>query len=235
MPPIDFPMTPTTWIDDAVEHKRCRELRDHFLGTYREPLLALIRLHAPGLSHDAEEIVHSFLIRTFGSSPDAAVRFAARARLSGFRLRRYIANGLLFHTRGIMRDRHRGATRTAPLPPDAFDTQMALTPAADEAFERAWAQSVVRDACTRVESLLQGSGRGRSDVAWDVFRRHTIDGRRYSDLTAEFGLEEQQMADLVRRVVRLLRREITNTLELEGIPAPQVEAELERLLARLWD
>jgi hypothetical protein len=43
------------------------------------------------------------------------------------------------------------------------------------------------------------------------------------------------MADLVRRVVRLLRREITNTLELEGIPAPEVEAELERLLARLWD
>lgn len=227
-----FPTTQSTWIDSAIAEDRAGELRDHFLTRYREPLLILLRVHAPGLARDAEEIVHSFLFRAFGCAPDAAAEYAARARASGMRMRRYIANGLLFHARGVVRDRARAGNR-AEAPPEELLDRTPLAPAADEAFERAWAQSIVRDACIRVEAALQASSRGRSNIAWELFRRHALDGRRYAELVGEFGLEEQQMADLVRGVVRRLRTEIEQTLALEGVPAPEIASEVSFLLDRL--
>lgn len=227
-----FPSTQGTWIDAAIADERAGELRDHFLTHYREPLLILLRVHAPGLARDAEEIVHSFLFRAFGRTPGAAAEYAARARASGMRMRRYIANGLLFHARGVVRDRARAGNR-AEAPPEELLDRTPLAPAADEAFERAWAQSIVRDACIRVEAALQASTRGRSNIAWELFRRHALDGRRYAELVGEFGLEEQQMADLVRGVVRRLRAEIEQTLALEGVPAPEIASELSALLDRL--
>lgn len=228
-----FPTTHATWIDDAIESQRHGALRDYFLTRYREPLLALLRVHAPALTHDAEEIVHAFLFRAFGSSPKAAAEYAAQARASGMRMRRYVANGMLFHARGVLRDRTRMDGRITRLPDLEEFPQSALSMAADEAFERAWAQSIVREACLRVESALQASTRGRMNIAWELFRRHALDGRRYSELVEEFRLDEQQMADLVRSVVRRLRDEIERTLELEGVPTPEISSEIDRLLERL--
>ena len=220
-------------MDSAIAQHRHNELRDYFLTRYREPLLAMMRAHAPALAHDAEELVHAFLFKTFGSSPTAAAEYATRARASDMRLRRYVANGMLFHARGALRDRARLGSRIARIPDDANFADAALTMAADEAFERAWAQSIVRDACMRVEVSLQESTRGRMNMAWEIFRRHALDGRRYADLVEEFRLDEQQMADLVRTVVRRLRDEIERTLELEGVPAPEIALEVEGLLTRL--
>lgn len=226
----DFPTTQATWIDDAVHCGDSEALRAHFLSSYREPLLALLRAHAPALAHDAEEIVHAFLLRVFGDSASAATDYAARARASGMRMRRFIANGLLFHARGVLRDRRRMENRFEALEVDWIADYPTLAPAADEAFERAWAQSLVREACKRVEQALQESTRGRSNLAWHVFRRHALDGRRYGDLVEELGLSEQQMADLVRGVSQRLRAEIQSALALEGIPGPEIADELDRLL-----
>lgn len=229
----DFPTTHATWIDDALRCGDSDALRAHFLSAYREPLVSLLRACGPPLARDAEEVVHAFLLRAFGDSAGSAADYAARARASGMRMRRFIANGLLFHARGVLRDRRRMEARIDAAEIESRPASAALTPAADEAFERAWARSVVREACLRVERALQQSTRGRNDIAWQVFQRHALDGRRYADLKHEFGLSEQQMADLVRSVSTRLRTEIQRTLALEGIPAPELDQELDRLLRRL--
>lgn len=224
---IGFPTTHATWIDRAIAHERLDELRNYFLTSYTEPLVVLLRSHASSLAPDAEEIVHAFLVRTFGDTPQSVGEFAQRARASGMSMRRYVANALLFYTRGVMRDRARNSARMAS-PSIEHIADVSVT--AEIAFERAWAQSIVQDACGRVESTLLASTRGRTNIAWEVFRRHVIDGRRYGDLVEEFGLNPQQMADLVRDVARRLRFEIEQTLALEGVPRPEVASEVERLM-----
>lgn len=210
-----------------------RTLRNHLMARYREPLRVLLRAHAPSLAPDADEVVHGFLVRELAADDDSVERFLARQKASGMRLRRWMANALLFHARGVLRDRMRESGRRVADAGAMLDERPSLAPSADEAFERAWAQSIVREACARVEESLQSSTRGRNALAWSVFRRHALDGAAYATLAPEFGLREQQLADLVRGVSRRVRDEIARTLAAEGVPGPEVAAEIERLVARI--
>lgn len=218
--------------EKAREEAR-RALRTHLLERYHRPLAVLLRAHAPALADEAEDIVHGFLAEALGRTSDAPERFVARFEASGMRLRRWMANGLLFHARGVLRDRQRERLRFAARELDELDARLA--PAADEAFERAWAQSIVREACARVEEALRESSRGRTDIAWRVFWRHAIEGRAYAELAGEFGLSPQALADLVRGVSRRVRAEIERTLLDEGVPGPEIAAEVARLAARLTE
>jgi hypothetical protein len=89
------------------------------------------------------------------------------------------------------------------------------------AFERAWARAILAEACAQVEQALVAEGRDR---AWEIFRRHSLDGLPYGELVEnfrregndEYGLTRQQMAELVRGVTTRLRARVRELLEEEG-------------------
>ena len=67
-----------------------------------------------------------------------------QAYVCGLPLRRYLMNGISFHLRELLRERVR--RKTLPIVDESILVSKSLR--ADELFERAWALSILSDACT---------------------------------------------------------------------------------------
>ncbi len=220
-----FPTTHATWVhesrsdDDAV----LARLAQRVIERYARPLEAYAQGSTLREIAEPRELVHGFLVAKFASA--AATRaYLAAWNGSGLTLRRWMMNGLLLFARGVVRDRQRARER----PLDGGDRRLASgEPGPDDLFERAWAQAILGEACAQVEGTLVAEGRER---AWQVFRRHSIDGRPYGDLETDFGLSRQQMADLVRGVTAKLRTRVRELLDEEGLPGDEGVDEIVRLL-----
>lgn len=221
-----FPTTQATWVhesqseDDAV----LARLAQRLIERYAQPLEAYAQGSSLREIAEPSELVHGFLVAKFASA-EATRAYLAAWNASGLTLRRWMMNGLLLHARGVVRDRRR--TRAQPL--DGIEHTLAgAGPGPDDLFERAWAQAILTEACTQVEATLVAEGRDR---AWRVFRLHSIDGKPYGELEADFGLSRQQMAELVRGVTAKLRARVRELLDEEGLPGEAGVDEIVRLLS----
>lgn len=205
---------PTTQMTAIVEGLRAGDealasLAARVIERYAQPLEAYAQGSSLREIGEPRELVHGFLVARFGT-PASCRAYLEAWNASGLTLRRWMMNGLLLHVRGLVRD----AQRSREKPLDAT-LRAVESPEPDpaEAFERAWANAILAEACAQVEQTLVAEGRDR---AWRVFRRHVLDGRSYRDLEGEFALSRQQMADLVRGVVARLRTRIRDLLDEEG-------------------
>jgi len=81
-----------------------------------------------------------------------------------------------------------------------------------------------------VEEELRSSGH---PAAWELFRRHFIDGVSYARLVNEFGMTPAGMAESSRRVSSLLRETIRVLLVREGVEPSHVDRELRCMLRAL--
>jgi hypothetical protein len=136
---------------------------------------------------------------------------------SGLQLRRWLINGLHLYAKEERR-RNRAAGEESVNEPS-----VTRVPAA----EAAWAREVLVQACEIAEAELRTSGRLQ---AWDIFRRHFVDGRSYRDLQHEFGLRPSALAEASRRVSILLREAVRLLLVRDGVAPDEVDAELASML-----
>lgn len=222
-----FPTTHATWItvqldrvdasDASGSADALRELRDHVMRRYYEPLSAYLSATGYRDVDAPSALVAGFFVERFA---DAAS--LARWRESGLPLRRWLMNGLLLWVRGELRRRRARSGRESPLPP----ALAAPTASAEEIFEREWARSLVTDACELVARDLEASGESRR---WQLFQRHVIHGRTYD----EIARDESCTAADARNAARLVRARIDAALERllidEGVPAAEVRPELLRI------
>ena len=226
-----FPTTHATWITlqlDAIERggregsePALRELRDHVMRRYYEPLSAYLAATGYRDVDAPSALVAGYFVERFADSENLG-----RWRASGLPLRRWLMNGLLLWVRGELRRRRAQAGREAALPLEI----VAQTPTAEALYEREWARSIVSDACELVARELEAAGDLRR---WRLFARHVIDGRTYEEVAAEEGCSAAE----ARNATRLVRARVDGALERlladEGVPAAEVRVELARIQAHL--
>ena len=219
-----FPTTEQTWLLDrlAEGHGGSSARRDHIMTRYREPLLAYARGSSLRTVAEPDELVHGFFVAFF-ERPDGLERWAE----SGTRLRRWMMNGLVLHARGIRRDAGRNR-ETVGL--DAAAAATASLPSVEEAFEAAWARSLLSDAATAVQAELVSEGRS---MAWDLFARHIIDGRPYAECCPPLGYTVEDGRTVTRMVSIRIRRTLRELLLQEGTLEAEIGRELEALEALL--
>ncbi len=219
----DFPSTHATWLATRIEdggREAVREAALHLMERYRAPLVAYAAHSRLAQIDDPDELVHGFL-----AAKSADPRFLADWRDSALPLRRWMLNGLVFHARGVTRDRARESGRRAHATAEALPS---TTPDAERAFERAWALALLESACRRAHAALAAEGRSR---AYDCFHRHFFDGIRYEQLAAGHGEIRTTIASEIRLVTRRVRAEAEAMLreELGTADPATIAAELARV------
>ena len=241
-----FPSTHATWIDaqltiaedgdraagagDSASAARASNARDalrrHVMERYMDALGAYVSASGLRASGERDELVSGFF-----AGPLADPAFFVRWRTSGMQLRRWLMNAMSFHCRGVRRDEARRRERTAPDPVERLDDrQDAAEATAAEAFDRAWALSIVNEAYARVQDELAGAG--RED---DVLRMHLVDGMPYDDIARALGTSRAECFNAARRVAARVRAAVQDLLREEGVPNSGLDAavaELMRLVNR---
>jgi len=221
-----FPTTELGWIVDRLAEgvDAGPALRARLMERYREPLLVYVRGSSLRLLGEPDELVHGFFAHFF-SDLTSLKRWAE----SGTRLRRWMMNGVILHARGLRRD---AARNRESISLEAAGLVKDDAPTAAEAFEIAWARSILSDAAMAVEAELREEG--RLD-AWEIFRRHVIDGEPYAQCCPPLGRSADQGRTLTRMVSIRIRRCLRELLLQEGTPEAEIGvdlAALEGLLAR---
>lgn len=221
-----FPTTQQTWILDRLAEGTAGApgLRETLMERYREPLLVYARGSSLRSVAEPDELVHGFFAHFFSD-----LRNVERWASSGTRLRRWMMNGLILHARGLRRDAARNR-ETGVL--DVLAARAAGTADAEAAFEAAWARSLLSDAATSVQAELVGEGRS---AAWEVFRRHIVNGEAYAVCCPPVGCTVDEGRTATRMVSIRVRRTLRELLLQEGTPEAEIGSELaalERLLAR---
>ena len=247
MPRDHFPSTHATWIDaqltiaeegdraaaagDAAATARAAGARDALRRHVMERYAAALRAYAGGSSlaelGEPDDLVNGFFAAAL-DRPD----FFRDWRSHGGPLRRWMMNGLLFHARGVRRDRGRirehGAGDASALEALAGGQE----DGAERAFERAWANALLQSVCDRVREALDAEGDVRS---FEAFRRHVIDGRTYAEVAGELGLTVARCASAVRAVTERVRAAAVRALVEEGVHREDAAAELRRIEELLDD
>ena len=239
MPENDpFPSTHTTWMHEQLDgdEDRRRAVRSVVMARYFEPL----RIYVKGSSYrtlgESAELVSAFFVSRFARDD-----YLDAWRASGMTLRRWLINGLILSMREEVRRRRRAAKRgmsdmreargvaeRGSGDEDPIDLLESPEPEAEAAFERAWAVSILREACEEVETICNADGEG---AMWIVFKRHFLDGLPYTLLVDETGYEPARAAVVARTVANRVRAALRRLIARDGIPADEVEKELARIAA----
>jgi DNA-directed RNA polymerase specialized sigma24 family protein len=238
MPVDHFPSTHATWIDaqltiaeegdrtaasdDPAATARAADARDalrrHVMERYTDALGAYVS--ASGLRSAGER---DDLVAGFYAGPLSDDTFFRRWRTSGMPLRRWLMNAISFHCRGIRRDAARDRERQSG---DRGSAAVVESDAAD-AFDRAWALSLVNEAYARVQDDLASRGRGIED---EVLRMHVIDGLPYDEVARALGLTRNDCFNATRRVAGRVRDAVRDLLREEGVPESELEAAIAEML-----
>ena len=234
-----FPSTNATWMHGELQagEERRRALRTVVMARYFEPL----RIYVKGSSYrnlgESAELVSAFFVSRFARDD-----YLDAWRDSGMTLRRWLINGLILSMREEVRRRRRAAKRGLigtgqtgsgdaegdASDADPFESLESPEPEAVAAFERAWAVSILREACEEVETICHADG---EDAMWLLFRRHFLDGQPYALLVDETGYEPARAAVVARTVANRVRAALKRLIMRDGIPEDEVEGELDRVAA----
>ena len=224
-----FPSTEWTWLATRVSDAPrdaaiAAELRTRVMERYAEPLRIYARGSSLGWLDDAEALVNGFF-----ASRLARDDYLLKWFESAMPLRRFLANGMLLYLREERRARMRRERRTGQSL-DAMHEHGAdalAAPDEDRAFrelERAWARSVLGEACERARDELVAAGKV---AAWAVFERHFLDGVTYEDAARELGLRPESARPAARLAQAKVRDWMRWILALEGV----TEAEMDEAIA----
>ena len=227
-----FPSTHETWIVDQLRVVRggpaeaadeaAQQLRTHIMVRYREPLLAYATASSFRTLSTPEDLVHGFFAERLHD-----VEYLRTWTGTGMKLRRWLCNGLLLHMFNEAKKRRRDA-RAVDAAAEALRQGPGEEPAADRAFDRAWARGVIERAVAATEQAMRAEGR---EDAWRLFVRHAIDGVSQVSAASEAGLGEGEAKARLRLAVRRFRDAVAAELITEGVPPAEVQAEAEAIVS----
>ena len=216
--PDFFPTTQATWLGDAIRTAPA-DARAHVMQRYFDPLSAYARASSLRLLGEPAELVNDFLAAKL-ADPTYLERWAA----SGLTLRRWLANGLLTHTRNRAVAEARRQRLGAAVDPVILE-QSAATHETNAllALERAWAVRVATEAHDRVREELASEGKS---AWWDLFRLHALQGLPYRKACEATGIAAANASHVNRVVATRLREALRAILERDGVPEGELDAEL---------
>ncbi len=104
---------------------------------------------------------------------------------------------------------------------------MGLEPSAFERFERAWGRALLSDACAVTQRELVDENDGD---AWEVFRRHFLDGIEYADIGLQLRITPSEARTRARRASYRFERALRRLLSDEGVAAEDLDDEIAWLM-----
>ncbi len=240
MPTDHFPSTHATWIDvqlTIAEHRRAvgdvvgegqaiASLRRHLMDRYHAALRAYVCAGSLRRLSDPDELVGGFFA-------DRACRpqFLAKWRRSGLPLRRWMMTGINLYGKSIVRARSRDRLRTGVSLSEQYEIEAtSIDPLlstesselnAVDAFELAWARTILESALQRVHAELDTRGRLDEFMA---FRRHVVEGETYESIAADMGRAVQRVSVANRAVLDRIRVAVRDVLRDEGISEHEIDA-----------
>jgi hypothetical protein len=224
-----FPSTEWTWLATRVleapnDSRVAAELRSRIMERYAEPLRIYAKGSSLGWLDDPEALVNGFF-----ASRLARDAYLAKWFESAMPLRRFLANGLLLFMREerrarLRRERRDGASLDAMHEQGADALEAPDDARAFRELERAWARSVLGEACERARQELVAAGRG---VAWAVFERHFLDGISYDEIARHLDIRPERARPAARLAQSKVRDWMRWLLALEGVSECEMDAALD--------
>lgn len=222
-----FPTTHATWIaarlSEGAEGRA--EVHGHVMRRYATPLRDYVAGSSLRALDDADALVNGFFVSRLSRED-----YLAKWQESGLPLRRWLVNGLLLHARERMRELRRssgGCEGCACAGPCDPVEAIALEPSAFERFERAWSRALLGDACALAQRELVAEGDGD---AWEVFRRHYLDGLEYADIGLQLRITAAEARTRARRASYRFERALRGLLEDEGVARDDLDEEIAWLM-----
>lgn len=220
----DFPTTQATWIDEQIKDGDAGIARanEHLMTRYAAPLRAYVLGSSLRALDDADALVNGFF----------ATRLARREylehwRASGLPLRRWLVNGLLLHGRERIRERKKASGACGDCSCGSPCAEIGLEPSAFEQFERSWSRALLGDACALAEQELARAG---DSDAWEVFRRHFLDGIEYADIGLQLRITAAEARTRARRASYRFERALRKLLADEGVAESELDDEIAWLM-----
>ena len=220
----DFPTTRATWIEEQIRSGDggIARANEHLMTRYAAPLRAYVLGSSLRAIDDADALVNGFF----------ATRLARREylenwRASGLPLRRWLVNGLLLHGRERMRERKKASGACGDCACGSPCAEIGLEPSAFEQFERSWSRALLGDACALAEQELVREG---DADAWEVFRRHFLDGIEYADIGLQLRITAAEARTRARRASYRFERALRKLLADEGVAESELDDEIAWLM-----
>ena len=227
MSQAEFPTTHATWIAAQLSRGEAgrTEVHDHVMRRYAAPLRAYVLGSTLRTLDDADALVNGFFVSRLSRGD-----YLGKWQESALPLRRWLVNGLLLHARERMREMRKSAggcegcaCGTGCESVDAIG----LEPSAFESFERAWSRALLGDACSLAQRELFAEGDGD---AWEVFRRHYLDGLEYADIGLQLRITAAEARTRARRASYRFERALRKLLEDEGVARDDLDDEIAWLM-----
>jgi RNA polymerase sigma-70 factor (ECF subfamily) len=225
-----FPDTSWTLICNARgEGPEVNESLNRLIGIYWKPVYWYVRTQWRKSNEDAKDLTQEF----FATLIDRKILDDLREERPRFRtfLRACLEHFLLRHDRDGRRIKRGGAAVRVPIDPARCQIDVAtkdLTP--EQAFDEAWAQTLLHDAIDALERHYRSTGR---EDHWRIFERYHLapESATYKACAAELGISPDDVQNRLRAAREKLR-ELTLERVRETVAAPEdLEAEM-RLLTR---
>jgi RNA polymerase sigma factor (sigma-70 family) len=195
---------------------------------YRPPVLAYVRARV-GDSEDAEDLTQAFFAYLLER------RLAARADPERGRFRAFLLTSLK-HFLASERERagtlRRGGGMLV-LPSSALERLASEDAGPEQAFEREWARTVLREAMVRLEREVRSAGRAELFTHLRPYLVENPDDGEYEALAQALSLRPNTIAVAVHRLrtrLRELVREVVADTSGEGA---DIESELRHMRSKL--
>ena len=198
---------------------------------YRPPVLSFVR-RVGYAEAEAEDLTQAFFEqllrrRTYAAADPARGRFRVFLRVA---LRRFLAT----HETARHAAKRGGGEHSLSLDDDDHAIEVpAGEDSPDEAFERDWAQAVLRQAMVTLHAEAQAAGKGELFRALRPWLFESPEGEAYDALAARLNLRRNTVAVALHRLRQRLhdtvRRELADTVTDAG----EVDAELDVMRAAL--
>ncbi|MEY3027406.1 MAG: hypothetical protein RLZZ238_2303 [Planctomycetota bacterium] len=224
----EFPTTHATWIASQLARGADGRavVHDHIMRRYAGPLRAYVEASSLRALDDADALVNGFFVTRL-----AREGYVANWQQSGLPLRRWLVNGLLLHARERQREMRKAARDGEGGECGgcgcATPCEVGLEPSAFERFERAWSRALLGDACSLAERELVAEG---DADAWEVFRRHFLDGMEYADIGLQLRITAAEARTRARRASYRFERALRQLLEDEGVARDDLDDEIAWLM-----
>ena len=200
---------------------------DELCRLYRPPVLAFVR-RVGYPAAEAEDLTQAFFEqllrrRSYATADPSRGRFRVFLRVA---LRRFLAT----HEKATHAAKRGGGDTALSLDVDDHaDNVPADGDSPDAAFERDWAQTVLRQATTALHAEAQASGKGELFRALRPWLFESPEGDAYDELAARLGLRRNTVAVALHR----LRQRLHDRVRLELAETVAGEDELESELGVL--
>ncbi|MEM7232386.1 MAG: hypothetical protein AAF517_09440 [Planctomycetota bacterium] len=198
-------------------------LNQHVMARYYVPLQVYFSGSSFRRFWEPEEVVGAF----FANRLDREGFFADWQR-HGSRLRHWLMTSFKHFLFEFYREQKRaGRVQTVE-----HDESLVFAPSTEDFVAKAFAKSVVSEACKRTKELCEEEGLSEH---WFVLDEKTFQGRRYRDIASQVGVTEAKARGMARTARHKFEALLRSIVRSDGATTEEIDEEIHSLMESLGE